>query len=187
MGEWKTTEALYAVESWYSWHSIDDYTNNIRSIANAYYGKLDGSATNMAENSMAKALEGTTIDKTIRQQITAAENAIQGITQPFRNHIGSVETQKAMEACAALQASLSEVKNDDDEVEAGAAAVNLRDAVVNNLSDEVLQNIVNNYVDNVVVPTYRNLKKRMPNCLPPSTPLWPIRATKDLMHAAKLG
>lgn len=64
-----------------------------------------------------------------------------------------------MEACAALQASLSEVKNDDDEVEAGAAAVNLRDAV-NNLSDEVLQNIVNNYVDNVVVPTYRNLKEK---------------------------
>jgi len=51
------------------------------------------------------------------------------------------------------------VKNDDDEVEAGAAAVNLRDAV-NHLSDEVLQNIVNNYVDNVVVPTYRNLKKK---------------------------
>ena len=155
----KTTEALYAVESWYSWHSIEDYTNNIRSIANAYYGKLNGSATNMAENSMAKALEGTTIDKTIRQQITDAENAIQGITSPFRNHIGSVETQKAMEACAALQASLSEVKNDDDEVEAGAAAVNLRDAV-NHLSDEVLQNIVNNYVDNVVVPTYRNLKEK---------------------------
>lgn len=88
-----------------------------------------------------------------------------------------------MEACAALQASLSEVKNDDDEVEAGAAAVNLRDAV-NNLSDEVLQNIVNNYVDNVVVPTYRNLKKRMPNCLPPSMPLWPTRATKVFMHAA---
>lgn len=155
----KTTEALYAVESWYSWHSREDYTNNIRSIANAYYGKLDGSATNMAENSMAKALEGTAIDKTIRQQITDAENAIMGITSPFRNHIGSVEAQKAMEACAALQASLSEVKNDDDEVEAGAAAVNLRDAV-NHLSDEVLQNIVNNYVDNVVVPTYRNLKEK---------------------------
>lgn len=135
---------------------------------------------------MAKALEGTTIDKTIRQQITDAENAIMGITSPFRNHIGSVEAQKAMEACAALQASLSEVKNDDDEVEAGAAAVNLRDAV-NNLSDEVLQNIVNNYVDNVVVPTYRNLKKRMPNCLLPSTPLWPTRATKVFMHAAWLG
>ena len=34
------TEALYAVESWYSWHSRDDYTNNIYSIRNAYYGSL---------------------------------------------------------------------------------------------------------------------------------------------------
>lgn len=155
----KTTEALYAVESWYSWHSRDDYTNNIRSIANAYYGKLEGSETNMAEHSMAKALEGTAIDRTVRQQIAAAQQAIQGITQPFRNHIGSVEAQNAMEACANLQASLSEVKNDDDEVEAGAADVNLRDAVAN-LDDAVLQDIIDNYVDNVVVPTYKNLKKK---------------------------
>lgn len=153
----KQTEALYAVESWYSWHSRDDYTNNIKSIANAYYGKLNGSETNMAEASMAKALEGTAIDRTIRKQIADAQAAIQNITQPFRNHIGSTEAQQAMEACAALQASLSEVTNDEDEVEAGAAAVNLRDAV-NKLDEATLQAIINNYVDNVVVPTYKNLK-----------------------------
>lgn len=153
----KQTEALYAVESWYSWHSRDDYTNNIKSIANAYYGKLNGSETNMAEASMAKALEGTTIDRTVRKQIADAQAAIQNITQPFRNHIGSTEAQQAMEACAALQASLSEVTNDDNEVEAGAAAVNLRDAV-NKLDEATLQAIINNYVDNVVVPTYKNLK-----------------------------
>lgn len=153
----KQTEALYAVESWYSWHSRDDYTNNIKSIANAYYGKLNGSETNMAEASMAKALEGTAIDRTVRKQIADAQAAIQNITQPFRNHIGSTEAQQAMEACAALQASLSEVTNDEDEVEAGAAAVNLRDAV-NKLEEATLQAIINNYVDNVVVPTYKNLK-----------------------------
>ena len=155
----KQTEALYAVESWYSWHSRDDYTNNIKSIANAYYGKLNGSETNMAEASMAKALEGTAIDRTIRKQIADAQAAIQGITQPFRNHIGSTEAQQAMEACAALQASLSEVTNDEDEVEAGAAAVNLRDAVLK-LDEATLQAIINNYVDNVVVPTYKNLKEQ---------------------------
>lgn len=153
----KQTEALYAVESWYSWHSRDDYTNNIKSIANAYYGKLNGSETNMAEASMAKALEGTANDRTVRKQIADAQAAIQNITQPFRNHIGSTEAQQAMEACAALQASLSEVTNDDNEVEAGAAAVNLRDAV-NKLDEATLQAIINNYVDNVVVPTYKNLK-----------------------------
>lgn len=155
----KQTEALYAVESWYSWHSRDDYTNNIKSIANAYYGKLNGSESNMAEASMAKALEGTAIDRTVRKQIADAQAAIQNITQPFRNHIGSTEAQQAMEACAALQASLSEVTNDEDEVEAGAAAVNLRDAV-NKLDEATLQAIINNYVDNVVVPTYKNLKEQ---------------------------
>lgn len=153
----KQTEALYAVESWYSWHSRDDYTNNIKSIANAYYGKLNGSETNMAEASMAKALEGTAIDRTVRKQIADAQAAIQNITQPFRNHIGSTEAQQAMEACAALQASLSEVTNDDNEVEAGAAAVNLREAVLK-LDEATLQAIINNYVDNVVVPTYKKLK-----------------------------
>ena len=111
----------------------------------------------MAEASMAKALEGTAIDRTVRKQIADAQAAIQNITQPFRNHIGSTEAQQAMEACAALQASLSEVTNDEDEVEAGAAAVNLRDAV-NKLDEATLQAIIDNYVDNVVVPTYKNLK-----------------------------
>jgi len=47
----KTQEALYAVESWYSWHSRDDYTNNIYSIRNAYFGSRDGSINN---NSLSK-------------------------------------------------------------------------------------------------------------------------------------
>ena len=33
---------VLAVESWYSWNSLDDYTDNIYSIRNAYYGSLDG-------------------------------------------------------------------------------------------------------------------------------------------------
>ena len=35
-------DAVYAVESWYSFHSIDDYTNNILSIRNAVYGTRNG-------------------------------------------------------------------------------------------------------------------------------------------------
>ena len=49
----KTTEALYAVESWYSWHSIADYANNIRSIRNAYYGSRNG---NVNSNSLSAVL-----------------------------------------------------------------------------------------------------------------------------------
>ena len=45
------TKALYAVESWYSWHSREDYSNNILSIRNAFYGTRDG---NIATNSLGK-------------------------------------------------------------------------------------------------------------------------------------
>ena len=38
----KVTEALYAVESWYSWHSREDYQNNIFSIRNALLCSRDG-------------------------------------------------------------------------------------------------------------------------------------------------
>jgi uncharacterized iron-regulated protein len=33
-------EHVEDVESWYSWHSLDDYQNNIRSIKNAYLGGI---------------------------------------------------------------------------------------------------------------------------------------------------
>ena len=39
------TEALYAVESWYSFHSRDDYSNNIRSIRNSYFNSMDSTVS----------------------------------------------------------------------------------------------------------------------------------------------
>ena len=97
----KTTEALYAVESWYSWHSRDDYTNNIYSIRNAYYGSRDGKVNN---NSLSKlvAKYNPTLDADVKAAIEDAADAIQAIPQPFRNNINSKEAQAAMEACAAL-------------------------------------------------------------------------------------
>lgn len=38
----KTEEALYAVESWYSWHSRDDYRNNIYSSAMPIMARVTG-------------------------------------------------------------------------------------------------------------------------------------------------
>ena len=97
----KTTEALYAVESWYSWHSRDDYTNNIYSIRNAYFGSRDGSVN---KNSLATlvAKYNAELDAEVKAAITNAANAIQAIPQPFRNNINSKEAQAAMEACAEL-------------------------------------------------------------------------------------
>ena len=97
----KTNEALYAVESWYSWHSRDDYTNNIYSIRNAYYGSLD-KIVNKNSLSALVAKYNAELDAEVKAAITNAANAIQAIPQPFRNNINSNEAQAAMEACAEL-------------------------------------------------------------------------------------
>lgn len=105
----KTTEALYAVESWYSWHSKDDYTNNIYSIRNAYFGSLDGT---IAKNSISNLVKGqdAALDEEVKGAINAAVTAIQVIPTPFRNHINSSESEKAMEACAKLNQTIKKLK-----------------------------------------------------------------------------
>ena len=104
----KTQEALYAVESWYSWHSRDDYTNNIYSIRNAYYGSLDGSINN---NSLSKlvAKYDADLDSRVKAAIKAAADAIQAIPQPFRNNINTAEAASAQLACQ----DLSDVLEDE--------------------------------------------------------------------------
>lgn len=101
--------ALYAVESWYSWHSRDDYTNNIYSIRNAYYGTLDGT---VAYNSLTAFVKenNAALDVLVKASIKTAEEAIQAIPQPFRNHINSTEAEEAMDACATLAATLETLK-----------------------------------------------------------------------------
>ena len=97
----KTTEALYAVESWYSWHSRDDYTNNIYSIRNAYFGSRDGSINKNSLSTLV-AKYNATLDADVKAAIKDAADAIQAIPQPFRNNIDSKEAQTAMDACAEL-------------------------------------------------------------------------------------
>ena len=144
--EGKTHEALLAVESWYSFHSREDYSNNIYSIRNSYYGTLDGT---VAQNSLATLINknNSSLDSRVRAAIDDAAKAILNISNPFRDHINSPEAKTAQTRCAELVDILSELKTYME----GTEAVN---------QDEVLAPIVNNYVDNVVLPTYRNLKEQ---------------------------
>ena len=89
------------VESWYSWNSIADFTDNIRSVRNAYYGSLDGSVNS---NSMAAYVNkiNATLDNNVRTAIDNALNEVSGMPAPFRNHLSKSETQKAVDACNAL-------------------------------------------------------------------------------------
>lgn len=142
-----TTEALYAVESWYSWHSREDYRNNIYSIRNAYYGSLNGS---VAAQSLSKVVEGSNaaLDTKVKAAITKAATAIWAIPQPFRNNINSTEAAAAMTACSELEAALEELKSHIE----STAAIN---------TNTVLEPVVKNYVEVVVLPTYASLKSEV--------------------------
>lgn len=139
------TEALYAVESWYSWHSRDDYRNNIYSIRNAYYGSRDGSI-NSNSLSAVLAKKNATLDTEAKEKITAAADAIYAITQPFRNNINTPETVAAMDACANLVEFIEKQLKP------------YFDANIND--DATLDPIVKQYVDAVVLPTYKELAEK---------------------------
>ncbi|MDE6785994.1 MAG: peptidase M75 [Muribaculaceae bacterium] len=139
-----TQAALYSVESWYSWHSREDYSNNILSIRNSYYGSLDGSVSPKSLSALI-ATENAQLDSDVKAAIANASNAILAIPQPFRNHINSTESRSAMTACADLEELLSK---------------DLKNAVNKLGNDSRYQDIVDNYVDVVVVPTYKSLKER---------------------------
>lgn len=139
------TEALYAVESWYSWHSRDDYRNNIYSIRNAYYGSRDGSI-NSNSLSAVLAKKNATLDTEAKEKIAAAADAIYAITQPFRNNINTPETVAAMDACANLVEFIEK---------------QLKPYFDANINDNAtLDPIVTQYVDAVVLPTYKELAEK---------------------------
>lgn len=141
----KTTEALYAVESWYSWHSREDYRNNIFSIRNSYNGTLDGSVAEHSLRNLVNAVDPE-LNKKVVAAIDGAAKAIYNIPQPFRNNINSSEARNAMDACADLYNCF------DRDLK----------SLVNGLDssyDAQLRDIVANYVDVVVLPTYAALKE----------------------------
>lgn len=144
-------EGLYAVESWYSWHSRLDYSNNILSIRNAYYGIYDKSINSMSEKPAANSMYNTvqainpTLNTNIVKAINAAIQAIQAIPQPFRSNINTTESRTAQIVCDDLEKYLS---NDLKSFFQNNAATN-----------EVCDPIVANIVDNVIVPTSKDLKE----------------------------
>ena len=152
------TSALYAVESWYSWHSKEDYSNNIVSVQNAYYGHrnmtsdIESAGYTYAENSIAALVNAKDPEfhKALDSAIKGAYKAIMNIPTPFRNHIGSAETKEAMDACDHLNDLLVE------------APTNLRGFMRDNYgnNDEALAPVVKQYVDFVIMPTYEDLKNK---------------------------
>jgi len=137
----KYTEAVYAVESWYSWHSIDDYSNNILSIRNAFNGTRNNQEAVNSLAAFTKAKD-VTLYSSVKGKIDAAYNAIKAMNAPFRSHIGSTSVLVAQEACAALVNVLE---------------TDLTSFVNQHADDDEMAKIVQTYVDMVVLPTYTDL------------------------------
>ena len=137
----KYTEAVYAVESWYSWHSIDDYSNNIISIRNAFNGTRNNTEAAHSLAAFTKAKDAT-LYASVKAKIETAYNAIKGMNAPFRSHSGSNSVVAAQDACAALVDVLEK---------------DLTSFVSQNADDKELEVIVSTYVDQVVLPTYTDL------------------------------
>lgn len=147
--EGRTVQALYAVESWYSYHSRQDYKNNIYSVQNAFFGNLsdDNGNVTAADKSIAKFVENrnAALYQKVKNAITAAADAIWAIPDPFRNHIGDAKVLVAMEKCAELTSVLDE---------------DLRMFISTNVNEAEFQQIAVQYVNAVVLPTYRSLTEK---------------------------
>ena len=147
--EGRTVQALYAVESWYSYHSRQDYKNNIYSVQNAFFGNLSDENGNVttADKSIAKYVESRNpaLYQKVKNAITAAADAIWAIPDPFRNHIGDAKVLVAMEKCAELTTVLDE---------------DLKTFIITNINETEFKQIADQYVSAVVLPTYQSLKEK---------------------------
>ena len=101
------TEALYAVESWYSFHSRDDYSNNIRSIRNSYFNSIDSTVSQYSLYNLVQKINPA-LNTKIANEIESTKNAILAIPQPFRNNIGDAKVPVAQSACVALGITLTQ-------------------------------------------------------------------------------
>lgn len=93
------------IESPYSLNSIEDFQDNIRSIRNSYCGTENGDAS---ISDYVKSVNPT-LDTEVRNAIENAIATIGQIPEPFKLHAAGQEATAAMNACDALNTSLSKV------------------------------------------------------------------------------
>lgn len=106
-------KGLLSVESWYSWNSITDYSNNIKGVRNCYLGSLDGKTVNASSLSALVKKVDASLDTKVQEKINAAIAAIENIPAPFRNHLDVTkypQVTAAQDACAEVVDVLKEVR-----------------------------------------------------------------------------
>ncbi|MDR2414687.1 MAG: hypothetical protein LBD64_06850 [Odoribacteraceae bacterium] len=109
-------EAPYAagnvleVESWYSWHSIDDYCNNIKSIKNAYLGGVNDNTRQAVTLSSFVQQADAALDSRVKAKIEDCLTKIAAIGtggksfyEVVRDRVNSQQVEAAVDACNELQ------------------------------------------------------------------------------------
>jgi uncharacterized iron-regulated protein len=115
-------EAPYAnhlveeVESWYSWHSLDDYQNNIQSIKNAYFGGIELGAPKSNSLSIFVSGKDTQLDTQIKAKIEDCIAKIKAIGtggksfyEVVRDQVNGSYVDAAVEACSELEGLFKQV------------------------------------------------------------------------------
>ncbi|MDR0729975.1 MAG: peptidase M75 [Prevotellaceae bacterium] len=97
------------IESPYSYNSKVDFIDNIRSIENAYLGGATESARGASVSDYVKK-EDAALDEKMRAAIQNAIAKIDAIPYPFAINYASAQAGEAMDACAELTDTLTEVK-----------------------------------------------------------------------------
>jgi predicted lipoprotein len=141
--------AVYAVESWYSWNSITDYSDNIISIKNGYCGRkadnISAAANTNSISARVRAIDAG-LDNDVNAAIDGAYAAITGMIAPFRNNLKGPKVDNAMKACADLTEIIE---------------TRLRSALTTGANAGYdYTDILRVYADEVVVPTYKDLRDR---------------------------
>ncbi|MDR1339833.1 MAG: peptidase M75 [Prevotellaceae bacterium] len=138
--------AVYAVESWYSWNSITDYSDNIVSIKNGYCGRRGTNISGaISPNSISARIKyiNPELDAEVNAAIDNAYNSIQSMTAPFRNNLTGTRVDAAMDACADL-----------------AEIIDGRLLNIAKNSSLDYTEVLRVYADTVVIPTYRDLRDK---------------------------
>jgi uncharacterized iron-regulated protein len=120
------TQKTEEVESWYSWHSLDDYQNNIVSIKNAYYGGLNLTSPKSTSLSAYVASKNAQLDTDVKAKIDDCITKIAAIGGNYnsttgeyqysfyvvvRDKIQSQQVEAAVDACAELGALMESVSS----------------------------------------------------------------------------
>ena len=104
-----SSKDVLEVESWFSWNSLTDFQNNIRSIENSYINGYNGSTPGASLSDLV-AEKDADLDAEVKTAIDNAIGAIADIPEPFRNNLSNSEKIDA--AISAINGLLDIIESD---------------------------------------------------------------------------